>query len=134
MEDNSGLLERTVPFSVIELHFSYGNTPVIILLDSSESHTPYGGSDAKTIPLIPQIHQTNHYQAETTPAPVDEISSACKENASPAARCNSATSLGSPVCNTNTVGPAPEMNAATPAARNIVTKANDFGIASFRYF
>lgn len=34
MEDSSGLLERTVPFSVIELHFSYGNTPVIIFLDS----------------------------------------------------------------------------------------------------
>ena len=30
MEESSGLLERTVPFSVIELHFSYGKTPVII--------------------------------------------------------------------------------------------------------
>jgi hypothetical protein len=34
MEESSGLLERTVPFSVIELHFSYGNTPVNIFVDS----------------------------------------------------------------------------------------------------
>jgi len=30
MEDSSGLFERTVLFSVIELHFSYGKNPVII--------------------------------------------------------------------------------------------------------
>jgi hypothetical protein len=33
MEDSSGLFERTVLFSVIELHFSYGKNPVIIFVD-----------------------------------------------------------------------------------------------------
>jgi hypothetical protein len=48
MEESSGLLERTVPFSVIELHFSYGNNPVIFFR-LSVSLAPIGGSDKKTI-------------------------------------------------------------------------------------
>ena len=86
-----------------------------------------GRSDTRRLAPEGANVQKRQIYAEITLAPARAMPSSVTTNFSPAALRNSSASLGPPVCRAKTVGPAPEIKAATPALRSFVSKAKDCG-------